>query len=880
MSDLERDDWGVPVVRGPDVESLAYLQGEATAYDRAWQLELERRRGEGRVAELLGIDHAGWDLMSRRLGIAETAQRAYENLDAETSAWCAAYVEGVRAGLAEGAARDPALSEHDIDPAAWKPWTPLAIFRVAHVLFGAFPQKLWKDRVAQTLGEDGLDVLGIEGGAQSGSNAWVLTGSRTASGSPMIAGDPHRLIEAPGVYQQIRLVAPGIDVVGLTFPGIPGVQHFAHCGTVAWAVTNAMADAEDLVREELRAGPSGGTQARGPSGWEPVQSRVVNIACADRDPISAVAYRTQRGPVLVGGTTPLDGYDDATTALALRTPSEELGDLGFAALLPLLRSRTVSDVESALASWVEPVNSVLIADREGSARRLIAGRVPLRDALTRRSVSGADPEATWKGFATLPANDVDDVAVAANDRRTGDGAELGHDFAPPYRAQRITELLMDRVDLEVEDQTEIHRDVQSYSALILVRLLADGRPNETEDEEQARLSLLSFNGHMQADSMSAGRFAAWRSALVERLCHDPVLAPLAAAPPRWDVDQLFWPWMDLRSRLGAALPSLVARGAEIGIDMHAHALDAVSDLLASSEPARPWGGAHHLAPLHVQPHSPPFAAAPWSNRGLGGDLDCVSACASTPGVSDQCVQGPVARYVWDLDKRSRGGWIVPLGAIGPIEDERASNQLEKWIDGQLIPLPEDSNLSRENVGDIPAHRRGEHTVEGIGSIRLDALDPTRDAGLIAAWSAAERSHFWGMGELSKHEIRDLYQFLDGLATHHAYLVRHAGDPIALLQTYDPSADPLGEVYPVQEGDLGFHLMLAPSGLPKRGFTARLARHLLKLIGGDPRVRRLVAEPAAGNHLALRRLESLGFTIGAKLQLSGKTARLCTLDLTP
>ena len=202
---VSRDAFGVPTIRGTSIDDLAFEQGRVTAVDRGGQIELDRLHAEGRTAEVLGIEGAGWDVFARQSLLWETARECFGRADTATQRFCAAYVAGVEAGL----------GHHQRQPGTWAPWTPMGIFLVQHVLFGAFPTKLWRARVAAALGEDALDLIGGEGPALSGSNAWVAGGGRTASGSPLIAGDPHRVLESPGVYQQVRLVCPDVDVVGL-----------------------------------------------------------------------------------------------------------------------------------------------------------------------------------------------------------------------------------------------------------------------------------------------------------------------------------------------------------------------------------------------------------------------------------------------------------------------------------------------------------------------------------------------------------------------------------------------------------------------------------------------------------------------------------------
>ena len=222
-----RDDWGIPHLRAASVTELAYLQGRTTAGDRGHQLDVDRRRSEGRLAELTGPAELPWDRFARKARLDDTARRCFDRLDPPTREWVGAYAEGVRTRL-DG----------------WRPWSSLGVFLVRHILFGTFPTKMWRAHVARTLGSSYVDLFAREGGAAGGSNAWAVPG--------LIAGDPHRVIELPGVYQQIRLACPEFDVAGLAFPGVPGVQHFGHTGGVAWAVTNAMADYQDLYQEEIR----------------------------------------------------------------------------------------------------------------------------------------------------------------------------------------------------------------------------------------------------------------------------------------------------------------------------------------------------------------------------------------------------------------------------------------------------------------------------------------------------------------------------------------------------------------------------------------------------------------------------------------------------
>ncbi|HWS33078.1 MAG TPA: penicillin acylase family protein, partial [Actinoplanes sp.] len=455
---IYRDDYGIPHLRAGSVLDLAFLQGRVTAIDRGQQISVEKRRSEGRLAEVAGVEEVPWDRFARRARLDDTARRCYENSDESTQEWVSAYAEGVR--------------EQGIE---WHPWSSYGVFLVQQILFGTIGNKMWRAHVERTLGPSALAWFAIEGPGGSGSNAWTAGGE--------IAGDPHRLIELPGVYQQIRLACPDFDVAGLTFPGVPGVQHFGHAGSVAWAITNAMADYQDLYIEEIRDG-----EARGPAGWEPVVTHQETIAVRDAAPIVIDVVETARGPVIDG-------------TLSMRTPARAEFDLGFDALLPLLHARTVDDVAGALSRWVEPVNSVLTSDSSGRTLQLTVGRVPRRDERNKLvPVPAWEARHQWEpGWEPMFRAEVDS-AVNANDRRP-DTAPYGIDFAPPGRARRIRELL---------DAGTPHESIHMDTAL-------------------------------PGGSAAAGQRMARRSAVARAVCDLPVLKPLFEPSGH---DPVFTPWTD------------------------------------------------------------------------------------------------------------------------------------------------------------------------------------------------------------------------------------------------------------------------------------------------------------------------------------------------
>ncbi|TCO43704.1 penicillin amidase [Kribbella antiqua] len=843
-----RDAYGVPQLQAGDPLALVYLQGLNAAQDRAWQLELERRRFLGTSAAFLGAEAAPWDIFARQARLADTAQRCFEALDDETREWITAYVEGVNHGLPGGSQRAPEFAETGLTLQKWEPWAPLGIWLAIHVLFAGFPTKLWRTHVARHLGDDALELFSSEGPHTAGSNGWLIPGSMTASGQAIVAGDPHRYIESPGVYQQVRLTCPEYDVLGLAVPGIPGLAHFGHTGSVAWAITNAMADYQDLFSEQLRR-TSSGVEALGPDGWKPADVHTEVVEVAGYDAVEIELVETERGPVIMDG-------------ISLRYPPRVTSRLGFEVLPKLLRATTVADVDAALDGWVEPVNVVLAADTAGGLLHRTAGLVPRRHAANKlRVVPAWEAGHQWDGWHDpMPRATVDGPAVMANARELA--APLGVEFAAPHRSRRIRELVTERSDWSVDEMPHIHTDTFLGSATSILDLLAD-LDDLSPEAVALRTELLGWDRRMDAASTTASSYAALRKALTTRLADHFAILENAECP------EIFVPWMDPLTHVSYALENLLSADLP-DINVSWLAREALEEV-AVRKPRPPWGETHQLSPLHAlrgpvfAPDEEPF------DLGLSGDHHCVMSTSSLPGLTDVCIRASAARYAWDLADRSASGWVVPLGASGVLGDPHHHDQLPLWLRGELAPVLGD--LVRED-------RTYTQSVEGFGAVRIVEADPDRDLDLIHEWVTADRASFWGMGELSRAEIAATYEFLDSVPTHHVYLVHVDDVPAALLQTYDPQADPVGASYEIQAGDIGLHLLIAP-GTPRPGFTGTLLKVLAEFVFlhlGHPRV---VVDPDIRNTRAIDRFHRTGFTLGPEVKITQpdgttKTAQLAFL----
>lgn len=946
--EIYRDDWGIPHLRAPDALALARAQGYATALDRAWQLETERHRSLGTSASALGAEAVGWDRFVRRARLADTARRCFDRLAPETAAWVTAYVDGVNDGLAEGASHAPEFAAVGQAPGRWEPWIPLGLWLSTHILFAGFPTKLWREEVARRLGDHRTTLFATDGPGTAGSNGWLLTGARTATGAPLIAGDPHRFIEAPGVYQQIRLACPEFDVIGLAVPGIPGIAHFGHGGGVAWAITNAMADYQDLYRERLRRTPDGGVEALGPDGWYGAHAHTETIEVAGAAPETVEVIETDRGPVIIGGpdgesggesggepgggsggdldrspggdqggSPGADASAEGPRAVSLRHPPRVTGELGFDVLPALLRARTVADLDTALDRWVEPVNVVLAADTAGGVLHRVAGHVPVRPHVNRlRVVPAEDPAYAWREGEAAPlprtgAAGPGGIAVMANER--GLAAPLGVEFAPPHRARRIRELLGARTDWSPAALAAVHTDTRLASARPLLSLLA-WAPGLGPAAERLRDRLLRWDRHMDADSTDATLYARLRTDVVHRLAGHPALKGVTGADDPWRSaahPALFRPWLAAVPRIGYALESLLTVGLlpyEERLAMVAASAEAVA-AAAEETPPGPWGELHRLSPWQALPDLTPDDEE--ARPGLAGDHDCVLSTSAVPGVTDLFARGPAARYVWDLARREDSRWAVPFGASGVPGSAHHRDQTPLWARGALIPVVTDWDLLHPTtrhpeetramtatadptaatadptdftaaIADPapPALRAAVHEqkVEGFGTVRLVPVDPAADADLLHGWVTEERARFWGMGDHAREQVREIYEFVGSLPTHHAYLALRDGVPAALFQTYEPDADPVGECYDVRPGDFGIHLLIAPAegGEAVRGHTDALLTAFIGFVFGDPARLRVVVEPDARNEKALARMVRIGFELGPEIVKPEKTARLAFL----
>jgi len=695
-----RDRFGVPHCFAVSEHDAFFAQGFVHASDRMWQLDYDRRRGLGRAAEASGAAAVQSDTLYRRLDLAAGARRDLARLSPAARDMLGAYAAGVNAVItnwwAEGSAagqdgpgrQQPAeFADTGLRPEPWEPWHSLVNYRVRHLTMGSAAAKLWRAVVGEALGpsiarkmaaaRSGWQLACVPPGARcqgaapswvglddGGSNNWALAGGRTESGLPLLAGDPHRPLELPNVYVQGHLSCPQWDVLGLAIPGVPGFSHFGHNARVAWCITHAMADDQDLYQVDQTPGPRAG-----------YRNELIRVRGGQ--PVRIEAAGSSRGPLIV---------DDLALAWAAATEP----NTGFDALPLMLRAQSVGELFDVMRHWVEPVNNLLAADRDGSIGYLTRGRVPVRSRpeAAWAPVRADDPSFGWRGFvahADMPQlrNPDGDFLFSANNRilAADSGPYLGLDVAAPWRATRIVDTIGALSTATVADMAALHRDVVSLPARRIARLLGHWAP------------LAGWDGQMTADSTAAAAYSVLRRELALLVLERSGLAAFIEHPwnrllPGIRAESVVW--RVAGDHLEAGDESLLG-----GWSWHRALTEAVRRAERAWD-GEPWGELHatrHRHPLGRPELDPP--SVPY-----GGDMDTVQASSYIPVDGLRTAAGSVARYAFDLADWDRSGWVVPLGASGESGTPHFGDQQQAWRTGQLLPAP----YSRRAVAAAAADR--------------------------------------------------------------------------------------------------------------------------------------------------------------------------------
>jgi penicillin amidase len=720
--EIRRDRWGVPHIYAKTTHDLFFAQGYVVAQDRLWQMEIWRRAGEGRLAEVLGPGFVERDRVARLLKYRGDMAAEWASYAPDTRAIVRDFVQGVNAYIAEVKDRPPIeFTLLGMAPSPWEETVPLQRMG-ALSMTGNAQEEVLRAQLLTRIGAErlealwptdphraldpapGLDLSGIGTGSlgaaaadatipfsrQEGSNNWVVSGAKTATGKPLLANDPHRAVALPSLRYLTHLVGPGWDVIGAGEPGVPGVAG-GHNDRIGFGFTIVGMDQQDLYVEKLSVCPGFRRSPAARRGqaprcswynghWAPLKAIVDTIPVKGGAPRVVRLEFTRHGPLVGEDSARGRGY-------ALRFVGSEPGTAGYLAQLSVDRALDWEQFKVAAARWKLPTENLIYGDVRGNIGWVAAGLMPVRSWSGLLPVPG-DGKYEWQGFLPfdqLPTayNPPSGLIVTANNNILPPGYDkpLNYDWAEPFRADRIGEVLRDASQLTRNDFERLQHDELSLPArrLVPVLLAAAARYPEVvqrSDRLAPALRLLQgWDDVMGADQVAPLVYEAWWRALrrrvVERwlgaaardvgsLPEEGVLIDLVTRP-----DPLFGP-AAADARDSTALFALE---------------DAVAELekVAGPAPAQwTWGNVHQARFRH------PLAAAfdlPPAAR--GGDGNTVNA---TSGRGYEQTHGASYRIVVDFaDFDNTTATSVP-GQSGQPGSEYYGNLLPLWAEGKYFPL--------------------------------------------------------------------------------------------------------------------------------------------------------------------------------------------------
>lgn len=544
--EIVRDAAGIPHIFASTDHDAFFAQGYVHAQDRMFQMEFQRRTGAGRLSEMLGKATLDTDKFLRTVGFYRAARSAFDALNPQSKAALEAYTAGVNAWLAENQMLPLEFVILGVQPEPWTVYDSLVWSKMMMWdLGGNWDSELLRARLFPAVGakraaallpgyppnapdilaalddgtasallrlDDGLQSMLHLGGINAGSNSWVVAGSRTASGKPMLANDPHLGSQIPAIWYLVELQGDKLHVTGASLPGIPGVI-IGHNDNIAWGLTNLGPDVQDLYIERLNPDNPNQYEVDGKFVDLTIVEEVIRVKDVD-EPLQYAARSTRHGPLIS------DVVGSAGQPLALRWTALDPADTTLNAFLGAAYAGTWGQFRAALKDFVAPSQNMVFADSLGNIGYFGPGRMPIRaqgDGSV--PVPGWDSKYEWTGyipFDDLPQsyNPAAGFIVTANNRVVGDDYPyfIANDWAPPYRAQRITELLQqlagDSDKLTMDDMARIQGDQRSAQARELLPFLQAVQP-ELPREEQALAQLKAWDGTLAVDSVPATIYQAW-----------------------------------------------------------------------------------------------------------------------------------------------------------------------------------------------------------------------------------------------------------------------------------------------------------------------------------------------------------------------------------
>jgi len=541
---VQRDHWGVAHIYAQNEHDLFFAQGFVVSQDRLFQMEMWKRSGQGRLAEVLGPSAVKRDINARLLRYRGDMKAEYESYAPHTKEILEAFTSGINAYIAEiqkpgGTGLPVEFQIAGFKPEPWKPEDCLNRMAAYSMTMNGASELhnaqlvalLGAEKAAELLELDprvrldpapGVDFAGLSpkllenlvgsdaridfhSAPLQGSNDWTVAGKLTASGKPLLANDPHRVIAEPSLRYIVHLVAPGWNVIGAGEPGLPGVAD-GHNEHIAWGFTIFGLDQQDLYLAKLN--PADPAQYETEHGWARMQVKTESIAVRGGEAVSATLKFTDHGPVL---------WDDGKRALILHWVGNEPGTAGYLGSLSLDQANNWQEFEAAMARWKVPSENIVYADTEGNIGEHSTGLAPLRKNWTGLLPVPENAGYEWSGFvpnSELPHsfNPERGFVATANHKMIPEHYKyaVGFQWGSPERFERISEVLAGAEKsghkLTVADMEKLQNDVTSLPARELQALLRQAAGSTPSDVAKM---ILNWDCALKADSAAAALYEFW-----------------------------------------------------------------------------------------------------------------------------------------------------------------------------------------------------------------------------------------------------------------------------------------------------------------------------------------------------------------------------------
>jgi penicillin G amidase len=708
-----RDRWGVAHIYAKNEHDLFFAQGFVVAQDRLFQMEMWKRAGQGRLAEVLGPSAVQRDINARLLRYRGDMKTEYESYSPDTEAILRAFTDGINAEIRSlKAGGGPGLPiEFQLAGFEPEPWTPedclnrMAAFSMTGNAFSELRDaelvaKLGVRKASAVLSFDpkveldpapGVDFSGLNpsllkylvgsdariefpSDAAAGSNNWTISGRLTSSGKPILANDPHRVMALPSLRYIVHLVAPGWDVIGAGEPGLPGVA-VGHNQRIAWGFTIFGLDQQDLYLEAVdRQDP---LQYKTTSGWARVRTEHESIAVKGNPPVEVDLKFTRHGPVL---------WEDGKRMLALRWVGTEPGTAGYLGSLALDRAANWNEFEESMKCWKVPSENIVYADVEGNIGVHSTGLAPLRKTWTGLLPVPGAADYEWSGFvpnSELPhAFNPHDGFVATANHKTipyNFPYNVGFEWAPPYRVHRIEEVLSGIRDsgrkITLSDVEKLQTDVMSPPARQLLSLLREASPNPTP----AAQMLLGWDATLNRESGPAALYEIWLKDLRKAISAKEGMEQAEQG----SLEKILGEFSEPSPQVFGA--DAVAGRNQILLQTLDSAWKQATELLGTDSQKWSWGRLHTIQFRHSLDRLPGaeklFDLGPLARPGDGYTVNATSV-----GETFQQQGGASYREILDTADWDHSLAVNTPGQSGQPGSPHYSDLLPLWDQGQYFPL--------------------------------------------------------------------------------------------------------------------------------------------------------------------------------------------------